>query len=96
MLGVGKRQQLQLGHEHFASEALGGDVHFFFGRSGNGDGAVFVQREGHRAVVADAEFGGGELHPAGTHAKRDGVRTDFDDGVLWRIESVGGGVAAKQ
>jgi hypothetical protein len=36
---------LPLCGEHFAGEALGGEVHLFLGRTVDGDGAVFVERE---------------------------------------------------
>ena len=67
---------------HFAREAFGGDVHFFFGLIVDAYRAVLVQGEGFGWSVVVFECGCGEAEPMSAYAESDFVGADFHYGVL--------------
>ena len=90
-LGHGERPLGLRGKER-TGETLGGEVHLFFGMTGDGRGAVFVELERLWWGLVALHLGWREAQPAGAYAQGDLGGGDLDHGVLWGVEAVSGRV----
>ena len=82
--------------QHCMSEPLSGQIHLFFRGTGEGNSAVLVKLEGSGKAVAGFNRGVRAAKPACTDPQGNGFRRDFNDRVLWRVETMGGSIGAKQ